>query len=106
MTATERALREEAEKVAAEVADCPRKGDPCEACRDNATIIADALVAFVEKHGARERLRGRIEQLGDDNILAYRYCQDYIAASEELRVKQNELRAQLAAMEKGEEVAG
>jgi len=46
MSATDRA---EAEKVAAEIVDCTLPGGPCEACRNNATIITDALVTFAHR---------------------------------------------------------
>jgi hypothetical protein len=90
MTPTESGLREEAEKVAEETY---RQVALSSSHKRNMQIIADTLVAFAQRHGGRERLRGRIEERSMHYLL-----------DDEQRVRV--LRAQLAALEKGEEVTG
>jgi len=134
MTPTESAaLREEAEKVARAIAPTQKRCASCrgagevrvkhgtvyitdspdeieaayhfEPCRDCHSVVADALVAFAQRHGARERLRGRIDGLTQAARIL-RPVSRYIDQLEYIDGKLSEYAVALAALEKGEEVAG
>ena len=83
-------LRAEAEKLASsfmQAGDCQ-----CTYCVPKRAKITDALLDFATRHGERERLRGRIEGME-------------ASLHGQPRWMLQDLRFQLAAMEKGEEVA-
>lgn len=100
----EQSLRAEAEKVALRIMPlctvCQEKAAVCSApheeYRQFRGEIADCLVAFAQKHGDRERLRGQIQELE----------RFWIEQGGLKPARLRELQSDLAALEKGEEVAG
>jgi hypothetical protein len=97
MTPTE--LRAEAEKMAFDL-----RGDcSCATCLAKRVKIADDLIDFAQRHaefyGKLERLRGKIDALGSARWGEHQGGYDIDAEI-------SDYRQELAALEKGEEVAG
>lgn len=84
-------LRAEAEKMARNI------------LRDH-TSITDSLLAFAREHGKQERLRGRIDELNELEIAYDEYSFGSGRCIAERLKRGPALRAELAALKKGEEV--